>query len=856
MTADHTPVMQQYLRFKAEFPDKLLFFQMGDFYEFFFDDARRAAELLGLALTQRGQSAGEPIPMAGMPMHAVENYLAKLIEMGESVVICDQIGDPATSKGPVERRITRIITPGTVTDEALLNERQDNLLLAIHQHQDRIGLAWVDLSSGRFHVMALDSEDELLTELERLRAAETLVSEDSPLLSLLKNKPTITTLPPWYFDHDSAERQLKEHFGVTDLKGFGIDQLPATTAAAGSLLQYTRETQRTALPHLTQIQIEQNSDTIIIDAASRRNLEIIDSLSGEHQHSLVRLMDTAITGMGSRMLSRWLQAPLRDHETIRLRQQAVATLIDNHHYRDLQEMFRAISDMERIGTRIALKSARPRDLAQLRTSLNALPEIKNRLDALDSPRLRQLNDQINELPEIVHLLSKAIIETPPVLIRDGGVIAEGYHTELDELRQISKNASDHLQKIESREREETGIPTLKVGYNRVHGYYIEISRMQSDNVPEHYHRRQTLKTTERFITPELKEYEDKVLLAGEKALALEKSLYADLLDQLAAYTDELKQTATSLSELDVLCSFAERAVTLDFSQPELTNEPVIRIEAGRHPVVEQIQEAPFIPNDLMMDSDHKMLIITGPNMGGKSTYMRQTALIVLLAHCGSFVPARSAIMGPIDRIFTRIGASDDLASGRSTFMVEMIETANILNNATENSLVLMDEIGRGTSTFDGLSLAWASAIHLLEDIRAWTLFATHYFEMTSIPDTHPKAINVRLDAIEHKDKLVFMHSVKEGPANRSYGLQVAQLAGVPRIVIEKAKTRLQQLEKRNSTLHPSEQKEQLDLLPPSVLSDLIEKLRTIEPDELSPKEALEKLYELKRSLVSCSIKTQ
>ncbi len=841
--------MQQYLGFKAEYPDQLLFFQMGDFYEFFFDDARRAAELLGLALTKRGRSAGEPIPMAGMPMHAAENYLAKLIDLGESIVICDQVGDPATTKGPVERKVTRIVTPGTITDEALLKERHDTILFAAHSYDDKIGLAWMDLSGGRFHIMEVVEIEELITELERLRPAEILISEDSPLLPRLKNDlknhKAISTMSPWYFDLDSTTRQLKDHFGVTDLKGLGCDQLPSTITAAGCLLQYTRETQCSALPHLTELHLEHSSDTITIDAASRRNLEILSSMSGERSHSLAHLMDSAVTGMGSRLLSRWLQAPLRDHSTIKYRHHAVATLIENQHYVDLQEALRSIGDMERIISRIALKSARPRDLAQLRSSLGALPEIKKQLIKLDSPRLQKLHDQINEFPELLHLLTVAIIESPPVLIRDGGVIAEGYHAELDDLRKLGKNATDYLEQLEIREREETGIKTLKVGYNRVHGYYIEIRRLQSDEVPDHYTRRQTLKGTERFITPELKKYEDKVLSASEKALALEKSLYANLLEQLADHTTELQSTGSAIAELDVLGSFAERAISLDYSEPTLRDTPAIYIEAGRHPVVEQIMEESFIPNDLIMNEDRKMLIITGPNMGGKSTYMRQTALIVLLAHCGSFVPAKTADIGTIDRIFTRIGASDDLAAGRSTFMVEMIETANILNNATQNSLVLMDEIGRGTSTFDGLSLAWASAIHLLENIGAWTLFATHYFEMTAIPETHPTAINVRLDAIEHKDKLVFMHTVKEGPANRSYGLQVAQLAGVPKGVIEKARVRLKQLENREATIHPVDPDEQLELLPSAAMNELAEKLKELEPDDLSPKEALEKLYELK-----------
>ncbi len=853
MASEHTPVIQQYLGFKAEYPNTLLFFQMGDFYEFFFDDARRATELLGLALTKRGSSAGEPIPMAGMPIHAAENYLAKLVELGESVVICDQVGDPATTKGPVERKVTRIVTPGTITDEALLKERRDTLLFSIHLHEKNIGLAWLDLSGGRFHVMQIDCEhdqqnkeykvDELVAELERLQPAEVLISEDSPLLTELRNYRSVTTVPPWYFDLDSTTRQLKDHFAVSDLKGFGCADLPSTISAAGCLLQYTRETQRSSVPHLTHLQLEHRSDTITIDAASRRNLEILHSISGERKHSLAYLMDSAITGMGSRMLSRWLQAPLRNQAMIKSRHHAVASLIENQRYDDQRESLRSIGDMERIISRIALKSARPRDLAQLRSSLSALPEIKKKLQQFDSPRLQQLHKLMNEFPELLHLLTVGIKDEPPVLIRDGGVIAEGYHAELDELRAISKSATDYLKQIETRERESTGYHTLKVGYNRVHGYYIEISRLQSSNVPTHYHRRQTLKGTERFITPELKEYEDKVLSASDKALALEKKLYAALLDQLAEHTAELQTSSAAIAELDVLNSFAERAVNLDYAQPELRDDAAIYIEAGRHPVVESILEESFIPNDLVMDQERKMLIITGPNMGGKSTYMRQVALIVLLAHCGSFVPAKTASIGNIDRIFTRIGASDDLAAGRSTFMVEMIETANILNNATENSLVLMDEIGRGTSTFDGLSLAWASAVHLLEKIGAWTLFATHYFEMTAIPETQPTAINVRLDAIEHKDKLVFMHTVKEGPADRSYGLQVAQLAGVPKQVISNAKIRLKELESQKVSVLSGDERVVVEA--PASHDELVEALEAIDPDELSPKEALERLYVLK-----------
>ncbi len=839
--------MQQYLAFKAAYPDKLMFFQMGDFYEFFYDDARRVAELLGLALTKRGKSAGDPIPMAGMPMHASESYLAKLLEMGESVVICDQIGDPATSKGPVERQVTRIVTPGTVTDDALLKDRRDTLLLSIHHTDDKIGLAWMDVSGGRFHIMQLADQDALNAELERLQPAEILLSEDAKLRQEIRLKSAITPLPPWYFDTESTTRQLHDHFAVTNLSGLGCDGFPSACCAAGCLIQYVHETQKSTLPHITRLHIENRADTILIDAASRRNLEILNGMNGDRRHGLLHLIDSAKTSMGSRMLNRWLQSPLRDQQQVALRHQAVATLLQNQALEIIREQLQSIGDIERIVTRIALRSTRPRDLSQLRSSLAVIPAIRREIKSLESPRWIALHGLINPLPTLLDLLNRAVIESPPMLIRDGGVIAPSYNSELDHLRELSQSANDYLKQLEQREREETGIQTLKVGYNRVHGYYIEISRAQSQVVPTHYHRRQTLKATERFITPELKEYEDKVLSAGEKALALEKLLYEELITLIADYIVELQTTSAAIAELDVFASFAERAIALDYVQPSFQQDNEILIKAGRHPVVESLQDAPFIPNDLILNSDRKMLIITGPNMGGKSTYMRQIAIIVLLAHVGSFVPAKSVTLGPVDRIFTRIGASDDLAAGRSTFMVEMIETANILNNATHHSLVLMDEIGRGTSTFDGLSLAWASAIHLLEKINAWTLFATHYFEMTAIPENHPRAINVRLDAIEHNDKLVFMHSVKEGPANQSYGLQVAQLAGVPKRVIDNAKDKLRLLENPDGdpstnalTNNPSTRHTNL------TQSELSKKLDQIVPDELSPKEALDLIYLLKK----------
>jgi DNA mismatch repair protein MutS len=847
-SAQHTPMMQQYLRIKAEHPDILLFYRMGDFYELFYDDARRAARLIDITLTRRGQSAGEPIPMAGVPVHSVEGYLAKLVRQGESVAICEQIGDPATSKGPVERQVVRIVTPGTITDSALLDERRDNVLAAVCLHRDRIGLAWLDLSSGRFHVMECDSEDALLGELERLRPAELLVDDEARLPAPLTDLPALRRRPPWHFDRDSAERVLCEQFGTRDLSGFGCAALDAAIAAAGCLMHYAKDTQRSALPHLRGLTTEQRSDALIMDAATRRNLELEHSLTGQPEHTLAGVMDATCTAMGARRLRRWINRPLRDHGELRRRYHAVDTLLHGENYRDIQDALRSTGDLERILARVALGSARPRDLAQLRHGLGMLPDLQSLLAPLDSPKLRRLAEDCGEHPGLHGRLTAALVEDPPALVRDGGVIAEGFDEELDELRATGQQADQYLTDLEKRERERLGIPTLKLGYNRVHGYYIEISKGQSGKAPPEYVRRQTLKGAERYIIPELKAYEDRVLGAREKALAREKSLYEALLGDLQAELAGLQRTAGALATLDVLANLAERAQTLDLIQPALTDEARIAITGGRHPVVEQVLDDPFIPNDLRLDDQRRMLVVTGPNMGGKSTYMRQAALITILAHIGSFVPAASATIGPVDRIFTRIGASDDLAGGRSTFMVEMTEAANILHNATAESLVLMDEIGRGTSTFDGLSLAWACAHYLGEQIGAFCLFATHYFELTALADELPACANVHVEAADHGEKLVFLHTVSDGPANQSYGLQVASLAGVPGAVIRRARRYLAHLEQTQQTAGGPQQS--LDLFsatePEPAPHPVVERLSGIQPDELSPRAALELLYELKR----------
>ncbi|MGX2029412.1 DNA mismatch repair protein MutS [Methylocaldum gracile] len=840
----HTPLMQQYLRIKAEHPEQLLFFRMGDFYELFYEDARKAAQLLDITLTARGESAGERIPMAGVPYHAVDGYLARLIKLGESVAICEQIGDPAASKGPVERKVVRIVSPGTVTEEALLEDRKENLLVAIVQLGEIYGLAGLDLAGGRFTVQQATSLERLAGELERLNPSELLISEEWSPPPTIAARRGITRRPSWHFDPESARHRLLLQFKTQDLSGFGCEGSPAAIAAAGCLLQYVQDTQKSALPHIQGLRTETGEESIILDAASRRNLELDFHPSGRVNLTLFGVLDRTSTAMGGRLLRRWLHHPLRDQRILYQRYEAIEALRKDRNYASIRDVLASVGDIERIVARIALKSARPRDLVVLRASLGTLPELLNQLETLESTLLTDIRQRIREQPEIYQLLDRAIIENPPMLIRDGGVIAEGYHPELDELRNLSQNTERFLVDLEQRERQRTGLSNLKVGYNRVQGFYLELSRTQADRVPADYIRRQTLKGAERYITPELKAFEDKVLSARERSLAFEKALYDELLDILGTSIKALQDCASGLSELDVLANLAERAESLNLTMPLLIKEPGIRITGGRHPVVETVADTPFVPNDLELNSDRRMLIITGPNMGGKSTYMRQTALIVLMAHIGSYVPAEAAMIGPIDRIFTRIGASDDLASGRSTFMVEMTETANILHNATSSSLVLMDEIGRGTSTFDGLALAWATADYLARKIQAFTLFATHYFELITLPDECPGVQNVHLDAVEHGDGVVFLHAVKDGPANQSYGLQVAALAGVPRTVIDNARKKLTVLENQTYAEHQSEAR-QFDLFANAEPHPALDLLRTIRPEEITPKQALDLLFTLK-----------
>jgi len=853
MVNKHTPMMQQYLRLKAQHPDMLMFYRMGDFYELFFDDAEKAAKLLDITLTRRGISAGVPVKMAGVPYHAAEQYLVRLIRLGLSVAICEQIGDPDIAKGLVERQVTRIITPGTLTDTALLEEKRDCVLLALNLHEGTLGLAWLNLAAGNFRVMETLPHN-LTSELERLRPAEILLPESLDIPVLFNGVGALKRLPSWQFDTDAAIRNLSEQFETRDLSGFGCDGLCPSLGAAGALLDYVRLTQGTSIVHLRELQVERDGTYVRMDAATRRNLEISETIRGEKSPTLLSLLDTCSTNMGSRLLRHWLHHPLRNPITIQHRLDDVSTLIGetgSGPYLVVRDYLKRIVDIERITTRIAFKSARPRDLSGLRDSLKRLPEIISSLVGCASEHIAMLVQVMDPDVVLLSLLEDALRDEPNTMLREGNVIADGYDVELDELRAIQNNCGEFLLQLELREKNRTGIPNLKVEYNRIHGFYIEVTHAHSEKIPDDYCRRQTLKNAERYITPELKAFEDRALSAKDRSLARERLLYGALLDTLISYVGHLQQVALSVAELDVLATFAERALTLNYTAPAFTSEAMIKIEESRHPVVEN-QVDNFITNNVKLGDSRQMLVITGPNMGGKSTYMRQVALIALLAHCGSFVPAKSSCIGPLDQIFTRIGASDDLASGRSTFMVEMTETANILHNATAQSLVLVDEVGRGTSTLDGLALAFAIAQHLLDKNRSYTLFATHYFELTRLVEKFSQVANVHFDAIEHKQRIIFMHAVNEGPASQSYGLKVAALAGVPELAIQMAKEYLGRLK-----MESVEESSKRDLFSAATF-DLIGEQDTKEhpalallyeimPDEISPKDALEKLYMLKKA---------
>lgn len=897
--SEHTPMMQQFLRIKARYPEHVLFYRMGDFYELFYEDAERVAPLLEVTLTSRGKSAGQPVPMAGVPYHAADAYLLKLVSQGMSIAICEQIGDPGTSKGPVERDVVRIVTPGTLSDEALLSDAVEQTIVAIHQQSHRYGVAEIDMASGRFTLESIDSIEALVDEIARIRPAELVAGHSTALPESLTDRIDFRRLPDAISDPTSARKLLAKRFGTLDIPALQDPSLADAVGAASMLLEYVDETQISSVDHIERPQVRERQQCVSIDRASRRNLELDINLSGGEDNTLFSCINTCKTPMGARTLRRQLNEPLRALDQLQERQNAVAILKQSLLFLDLREALKSVNDVERILTRLALGSARPHDLSRLKNSLAALPQLRMLLkrstgestgmQQIDGSLLNSLHVTLFEYPQLVELLTKAIVESPPVVIRDGGVIAEGYSDELDELRALSANAGQFLIDLEIEQRARTGLNTLKVGYNRVHGYYIELSKTQSDQAPSDYIRRQTLKNAERFITPELKQFEERALSAKSKALALEKALYAELLSTLAEQIEALRQTTAALATLDILCCFAERAYTLDWCQPEYLDnnntEQDLVITKGRHPVVESVLREPFIPNDTRFENQTRMLMITGPNMGGKSTYMRQTALIVLLAQIGSHVPAEACSLKIVDRIFTRIGSADDLAGGRSTFMVEMTEAANILHNAQECSLVLMDEIGRGTSTFDGLSLAYACAEHLAKRNRSLTLFATHYFELTELARNYQSIENVHFNAEEHSDGIVLMHEIALGPASKSFGIEVARLAGLPPAALAIAQEKLADLEHRSALANKAESRAAAtvtnagteadeanrDEPQPSFLqSSLFEsdssqapltekkvkannsedralaRLSRCNPDELSPKQALELLYELRK----------
>lgn len=867
--SSHTPMMQQYLRVKMEHPHSLMFYRMGDFYELFFDDAHKAAKLLGITLTHRGKTSGKPIPMAGVPYHAAEGYLARLVKKGETVVICEQIGE-VTGKGPVERGVVRIITPGTLTDDALLNSHQSSNLVALCLQQNQIGIALLDLSAGIFKVQQMDYlPEQLAIELSRLMPSEIVVDEDivdPNIIEQVKKQLDcpVTKRPNVDFNLNNAQKTLCDQFAVSSLSGFGIDHLPLAKAAAAALIHYAKETQKTALPHIRSIQLEQSSDFIALDPVTRRNLELVEPLF-EHGTSLFQLINDCQTAMGSRLLSRTLMQPLRDTALLDARLDAIQALIQGYHESPVRLVLKEISDIERVLSRVALGSARPRDLVQLRQACAQIPYLRHALQpivsAQQSALIQNLNEELGDFHGLHQRLMQAIVENPPVLLRDGNVIAEGFDSELDELRKIRDHAGQFLIDLEVKERQESGIPTLKIGYNRVSGYYIELTRAQAEQAPEHYIRRQTLKNAERYITPELKSFEDKVLSSESRALAREKMLFEMLLDELRQDIAQLQMMSSTIAQIDLLANFAHQARLRNWARPEYSPEIGIKITAGRHPVVEALSKTAFTPNDTLLDYNHRLAIITGPNMGGKSTYMRQTALIALLGYCGSYVPAQTAVLGPIDRVFTRIGSADDLSTGKSTFMVEMTETSQILHHATSQSLVLMDEVGRGTSTYDGLSLAWACVLDLSKRIKCLCLFATHYFELTEL-SKESGVDNYHVTAKEMNGNLILLHKVQQGPASQSHGLQVAKLAGIPANVIKEAQNRLRILEKQQhknvnlavqddlfapatSSAEPEVIERVIEVEKPSPALDL---LRSIDVDNLTPRQALEQLYALKEQL--------
>lgn len=883
----HTPMMRQYLQVKAQYPHALLLYRMGDFYELFFDDAKRAHQILGITLTQRGKSGGEPIPMAGVPYHAAENYLARLVKAGETVAICEQVGE-VTGKAPVAREVVRVLTAGTLTDAALLSAHQNVSVMALYIKQQQVGYAVLDLSTGQFRVQQqpLDRA-QLLLDLARLQPSELLIDEQHAELEVIaalraQFDGVVTRRPSGDFNARNAYHTLKTQFGLHSLDAFGLETLQLAQIAAAALLYYARDTQKTALPHLTAITVEQSQHYIALDAVTRRNLEIITPLF-EHGKSLFDVVNHCQTPMGTRLLAHQLTQPIRDNQTLEQRLDMVQTLLDGFHEQPIQLVLREIGDIERVLSRVALGTARPRDVVVVRDTCGQLPILLNTImPILDTaPHVTELKTLINDLTtqhfvdgvayadtdatdnlpvlhsfgHVFDYLQQAIVDMPPLLLREGGVIAEGFDYELDQLRAIRDNAGQFLLQLEADERQKSGIANLKIGYNRVSGYYIELTRGQAAQAPAHFIRRQTLKNTERFITPELKNFEDQALSSEARALQREKLIFDQILQQLCRILPRLQRMARALAQLDVYVNWAAQARLRRWTRPQFNHDNDLHIVGGRHPVVESLLKSPFTPNDTHLTQQQRLAIITGPNMGGKSTYMRQIAIIVLLAHCGSFVPAQSANVPHIDRIFTRIGSADDLSSGKSTFMVEMTETAQILHHASAQSLVLMDEVGRGTSTYDGLSLAWACVLDLAQRIKCLTLFATHYFELTELAH-HDGIENCHVTATEIDGKLILLHKVQAGAASKSHGLQVAKLAGIPNSVLKVARHKLKQLEhQQHNMAHPQadlfsqtlaidERTDVIDTQP----SPVEQHLETLNIDDLSPRQALEQLYILRHML--------
>ena len=846
----HTPMMRQYLAIKADYPDMLLFYRMGDFYELFYDDAEKAAGVLDITLTSRGKSAGASIPMAGIPFHSVDQYLAKLVAANLPVAICEQVGDPATSKGPVERKVVRVVTPGTLTEENLLPGRQQNLVAALLIQEERVGIATLEVSSGNFEGLELDAVSAIGDELLRIGAAEVLLGQHQE--SVLGTGET-STVPDWYYDPSRAETILADQFGTHDLSAFDCHRFPLATRAAGALVQYIRDLHGSRAPHISGIRFLREGSALMVDSVTRANLEIDTGQDGSPRHALVTLMDQCATPMGARLLRRWVRNPVRDRLVLGQRHNAIEWLLGDRRYENLVQSLREAGDMERIVARVAMKTARPRDLVRLRAGLKVLPEIGHQLSGMPAELMERARAALQPRPDVLDLLERSVRDDPPSVIRDGGVLRDEFDRELREYRHLQRDAGDFLLQLEEKEKRDTGVTNLRVRYNKVHGYYIELPRSRSDVVPDHYIRRQTVKNAERFVTEELKEFEDRILSAKGKALAREKWLYDQLLEDLGRSIGDLMACAAAFAELDCLQNLAERAYSLDWQRPRYSDSPMLEITCGRHPIVESVPAIKFIPNNTRLDDNVRMQLVTGPNMGGKSTYMRQVAIIALLAHSGSYVPAQAATFGPLDRIFSRIGASDDLAGGRSTFMVEMTEMARILRNATEQSLVLVDEIGRGTSTFDGLSLAWACAGDLARRVRSFTLFSTHYFELTSLAEQLEGVANVHLDAVEHGHRIVFLYSVKDGAASQSYGLQVARLAGMPEHLISEAREKLEELEQQyqedsSRNAHGTGSQSTLFSAVPPEEQAVTARLKALDPDGLSPRQALDLLYECARIL--------